>query len=302
MRVFITGASGFIGLAATKELLAAGHEVLGLARSDASAKLLKDAGAEVSRGSLEDLESLKTAASKADAIIHSAFDHSAFNHGPEAFVQSCELDRAAIEALGEALNGTKRLLLVSAGVGITPGKVRTEEDPVSNAMRMPRVSEETANAIQARGGNVATVRLPQVHDRVKQGLITYLVKIAQQTGVSAYVGEGSNRWAAAHIDDVARLYKLAVEKGEGNVRYHAVGEEGVSVKSIADTLGKTMKLPVVQKTKEEAAAHFGFLASFIELDMPAANSLTKERLGWNPTGVGLLTDLQNLQIPESVVK
>jgi nucleoside-diphosphate-sugar epimerase len=296
MRVFVTGATGFIGSALIPELINAGHQVLGLTRSEAGAKSLAAAGAEVHRGSLEDLESLKSGAAKSDGVIHLAF-----NHDFSRFKENCETDRRAIEALGSALAGSDRLLIVTSGtLLIAPGRLATEEDePSATSASIPRIAtDEAAAAVAGRGVRVSLVRLPQVHDQNKQGLITYLVNLAREKAASAFVGDGKNRWSAAHLSDTARLYRLALEKGSPG-RYHAVAEEGVPVRDIAEVIGRRLKLPVVAKTPAEAAEHFGWLGGFAGLDGPASSALTRERLGWRPVGPGLIADLErahNLEI------
>jgi nucleoside-diphosphate-sugar epimerase len=292
MRVFVTGATGFIGSAIVRDLLGTGHQVLGLTRSDAGEKVLLSAGAEIHRGSLEDLESLSSGAARSDGVIHTAFDHDFSN-----FVANCEKDRHAIEALGGALHGSDRPLVITSGAGLgssVPGQPATED--VFNAdYPNPRKASELAGAsLSASGVNVSVVRLPQVHDTVKQGLVTYAIAIARERGVSAYVGDGLNRWSAAHVSDVAPLYRLALERGEPGARYHAVTEEGISSRDIAEVIGQGLKIPVVSVSPEQAAAHFGWLAAFVGLDMPASSALTRARLGWQPTGPGLLTDLRNM--------
>jgi nucleoside-diphosphate-sugar epimerase len=291
MRVFVTGATGFIGSAIVRELIGAGHQVLGMARSDAGAQALISAGAEVHRGNLQDLENLRNGAAQAEAVIHTAF-----NHDFSKFAANCEDDRRAIEALGDALAGSNRTLIVTAGIGaLAPGRVATENMEVSFHPAMPRVSEQTGLAQITRGVNVSVVRLPQVHDTVKQGLVSYTIQLAREKGVSPYIGDGQNRWAAAHVLDVAHLYRLALEKHESGSRYHAVGEEGVSMREIAEVVGKGLKVPVVSLSPEEAAAHFGWLAMFAGLDMPASSAQTQQRLGWHPTGPGLLADLERMR-------
>jgi nucleoside-diphosphate-sugar epimerase len=294
MRVFVTGATGFIGSTIVQELLQSGHRVLGLARSDASAQSLIDAGAEVHRGGLEDLESLRSGAAQAEAVIHTAFIHDF-----SKFQENCEIDRKAIEALGDALVGSDRLLIVTSGTGISSsgkGIPSTENDPPVSSNVVPRAAtEEAAAALAARGVRVATVRLPQVHDTIKQGLVTYAIRLAREKGISAYVGDGLNRWPAAHRVDTGRLYRLAFEKGEGGVRYHAVAEEGVPVRDIAETIGRGLGVPVVSIAREEAAGHFGWLAAFVGWDVPASSVQTQKKLGWNPTGPGLISDLENMR-------
>jgi len=291
MRVFVTGATGFIGSRIVPELIGAGHQVLGMARSDAGAQALIAAGAQVHRGDIEDLDSLRNGAAQADAVIHTAFIHDF-----SKFAANCETDKRAIEALGDALAGSNRTLIVTSGIGsLAPGRAATEEDAAIFNPAMPRVSEQTGLAQASRGVNVSVMRLPQVHDTVKQGLITYAVHLARVKGVSAYIGDGLNRWAAAHVLDVARLYRLALEKHEAGARYHAVAEEGVSMREIAEVIGRSLKVPVVSLTREEASAHFGWLAIPASADMPASSAQTREKLGWSPIGPGLITDLENMR-------
>ncbi|MBR8122896.1 SDR family oxidoreductase [Burkholderia multivorans] len=290
MRVFVTGATGFVGLPTVKELIAAGHRVLGLARSDEGEKSLAAIGADVHRGSLEDTESLRAGAAAADAVLHLGFVHDWSN-----FAQSCEIDRRAIEALGSVLAGSDRLLIVTAGTAglAAPGRLATEDDDVPPDFPFPRVSEQTARAL--KGVRTAVVRLPQVHDTVRQGLLTYAVAVAREKGVSAYVGEGRNRWAAAHISDVARLYRLALEKNEAGAKYHAVAEEGIPMRDIAEAIGRALKVPVASLSAEEAPAHFGWLAAFAGHDLVASSEKTRKVLGWNPTGPGLIADLERIE-------
>jgi nucleoside-diphosphate-sugar epimerase len=290
MKVFVTGATGFIGLATVQELIKAGHQVLGLARSDAGAKSLTDAGAQVQRGDLEDLESLRSGAASSDGVIHLAF-----NHDFSKFAANCEADRRAIEALGGVLAGSDRPLVVTGGLGLlAPGRTATEEDaPVPTSASYPRASEVTAMSLAARGVRASVVRLPQVHDAVKQGLVTYLIDVAREKGVSAFVGDGLNRWPAVHRFDAAHLYRLVIEKGSAGARYHAVAEEGVPLREIAAAVGRRLNLPVVAKPRDEAVGHFGgFLGYFVGADGPASSLQTQERLGWHPTQQpGLIADL-----------
>ena len=294
MRVFITGATGFIGIPTVKELIAAGHTVLGMARSDEGEQSLAAIGADVHRGSLEDLESLRTGAAAADAVIHLGFVHDWAN-----FAQSCEIDRRAIEALGSVLAGSDRLLIATAGTaGLAgPGRVATEDDDVPPDFPLPRVSEQTA--LSLKGVRASVVRLPQVHDTMRQGLLTYAVAVAREKGVSAYVGDGHNRWAAAHISDVARLYRMALEKNEAGAKYHAVAEEGVRMLDIAEAIGRGLNVPTKSLSAEEAPAHLGWLAMFASHDLVASSEKTRKTLGWNPTGPGLIADLERLDMLNS---
>ncbi len=293
MRVFVTGATGFIGAALVPELIGAGHRLVGLSRSEAGARALQAAGAEVYRGDLEDPDSLRRGAADADGVIHTAFDHDFSN-----FLANCEKDRRAIAALGAALVGSDRPLLITSGTGMgnaAPGQPATE-DVFAADHPNPRIASEMAGASAAATGvNVSVVRLPQVHDTVKQGLITPLIAVARARGTSAYVGDGSNRWPAAHVSDVARLYRLALERAQPGARYNAVAEAGIPVREIAEAIGRGLKLPVVSLPPEQAAAHFGWLASFAGLDLPASSALTREWLGWHPTGPGLIADLERMR-------
>lgn len=287
MKVFVTGATGFIGSALVPELINAGHQVVGLARSDAGAASLTAAGADVWRGSIEDLDGLRSAAAASDGVIHLAF-----NHDFSRFAENSEADRRVIETLGEALAGSNRPLIVTSGTGFTPGRPRTEEDaPAPVSARMPRASEQAAASVEAQGVPVLVVRLPQVHDPVKQGIFTYAIAIAREKGVSAYIGDGRNRLPAVHRLDAARLYRLVLEKGVAGTRYHAVAEEGVPVREIAEAIGRGLKVPVVSKSPDEAIEHSGWLGPLMMSDMPASSAFTREQLGWLPTEVGLIADL-----------
>ena len=306
MRIFLTGATGFIGSAIVPELINAGHQVLGLTRSDAGAQSLLAAGAEVHRGSLEEPKTLRSGAARADGVIHCAFDHSAFGGNDfSKFFEVCEQDKRAIGALADGLQGTDRPLVITSGTGMgnsLPGQPAIEDYFDPNHPNPRRLSESAGAEALERGVNVSVVRLPQVHDPVKQGLITYVVKIAREKGASAYIGEGLNRWPAAHVLDVARLYRLAVEKGQAGSRYHAVAEEGVSMRDIAEVIGKGLNVPAVSISQEEAPAHFGWLAMFASIDMPASSALTRQRLGWSPTGPSLLADLAQMRWDEALTK
>ena len=293
MRVFVTGATGFLGAAIVPELIEAGHQVLGLTRSDRGAQALAAAGAEAHRGSLEDLGSLRSGAALSDGVIHCAFDHDFAN-----FAANCEKDGRAIEALGDALLGSDRPLVITSGTGMgstTPGQLATEDVFDAHNPNPRKASELAGVAVGERGVNVSVVRLPQVHDPRKQGLISFAVQIARDKGISAYVGEGRNRWPAVHLLDAARLYRLALEKGEGGSRYHAVAEEGIPVREVAELLGRGLRLPVHSLSPDEAGAHFGWLAPFAAHDMPASSAQTRARLGWHPTGPGLIADLEQMQ-------
>jgi nucleoside-diphosphate-sugar epimerase len=289
MKIFVTGATGFIGSAVVPELIKAGHQVLGLSRSDAGAKSLAAAGAQAHRGDLTDLESLRSGAAVSDAVIHTAFGHDF-----SKFAENCEIDRRAIEALGSVLEGSDRPFIVTSGTAglAAPGQVATEDNNIPPNFPFPRVSEQMALALVPKGVKASVMRLPQVHDTTKQGLVTYLIAVARQKGVSAYVGEGQNRWSAAHVLDVARLYKLAMEKHEAGAKYHAVAEEGVIMRDIAEAIGRGLKVRVVSLSPEQAEAHFGWLGMFASNDLRASSAQTRRKLGWNPTGPGLIADLE----------
>jgi nucleoside-diphosphate-sugar epimerase len=297
MKVFVTGATGFIGSTIVRELIKAGHQVLGLTRSDAGAQSLIAAGAAVHRGNLEDLASLRSGAANADGVIHCAFDHSAFGQDFSKFIEVCEKDERAIEALGDALTGSDRPLLITSGTGMgngVPGQPATEDHFDLNHPNPRKASEIAGAAVAQRGANVSVVRLPQVHNTVKQGLITSAIRVAREKGVSAYIGEGLNRWPAAHVLDVARLYRLALERRQAGSRYNAVAEEGVPMREIAAVIGKGLKVPVASLSPDKAQAHFGWLAMFAGADMPASSAQTRKQLGWNPTGPGLIADLEDM--------
>jgi nucleoside-diphosphate-sugar epimerase len=295
MRVFVTGATGFIGSAVVDDLIAAGHQVLGLCRSEEKAAALAEAGAEVLHGSLEDEDSLKNGASRSDGVIHLAF-----NHDFSTFVANCEDDRRVIKTLGSVLSGSDRPLIITSGTGMAnsvPGQPAKEDNPTIPADMIPRAaSEEAAATVAKEGVNVSVMRLPQVHDTVRQGLVSYAIASYREKGVCAYIGEGRNRWPAAHVLDVARLYRLAIEKAERGAKYHAVAEEGVSMRDIAETLGRRLKLPVKSIAPEEAQGFFGWLAMFASLDLPASREQTRKKLGWQPTGPTMLADLERLVV------
>jgi nucleoside-diphosphate-sugar epimerase len=297
MQVFVTGATGFIGSRIVPELIRGGHKVLGLTRSDEGAQSLAAAGAQVQRGDLEDLESLRTGAAASDAVLHVAFRRfQHFQHDWTRFAENCESDKRAIEAIGAVLEGSSRAFIVTSGVGVAQGRAATEDDPpIPPSATYPRASEATAISLVARGVRASVMRLPQVHDTVKQGLITPLVAIARARGVSAYVGDGQNRWPAVHVVDAARLYRLALEEGTAGARYHAVAEEGVALKDIATAIGHGLNVPVISISPEQAQEHFGFLGFFVGLDAQTSSAQTRSKLGWSPSGPELLTDLGNMR-------
>ncbi len=296
MRIFVTGAPGFIGSVLVPELIQAGHQVLGLTRSEEGAQKLQAAGAEVLHGNIEDLDSLRRGATGSDGIIHLAF-----NHDFSQFQKNADDDRKAIEAMGEVLAGSSRPFVVTSGTAIAAnvdGKPSTEASPV--ATWNPRAASEAAvKELTARGMNTSVVRLPQVHDTRKQGLVPYLLAVSRAKGVSAYIGDGSNRWPAAHVSDVARLYRLAFEKAEPAAIYHAVDEEGVTMKAIVEAHARGLNVPVVSIKPEEADAHFGWLARFAIHDMPSSSTLTQRKLNWKPTGPGLIADLDAMDYKQA---
>ncbi len=294
MRVFLTGATGFIGSAIVPELIHAGHEVVALARSEASAQTLIRSGATVQRGSLEDTNTLRTAAASVDAVIHTAFEHD-FSQ----FAKHCENDRKVIEVFGSVLSGTDHPLIITSITGaaaIELGAVAKEDDaPVSPAVHPRAASEEAAQAIAKLGCRTLVLRMPQVHDTRKQGLWSYAMRIAREKGVSAYVGDGLNRWPAAHVRDTAQLYRLALEKGQAGAVYNAVAEEGVAMRDIAGAIGHRLNLPVVSLSEEVAQQHFGWLARAIGLNLPASSEKTRQDLNWHPQQPGMVADFLNAE-------
>ncbi|MFF4058268.1 SDR family oxidoreductase [Streptomyces sp. NPDC001668] len=290
MRVFVTGATGFVGSAVTRELLDAGHEVLGLARSDRSAQALKAAGAEVHRGDLTDLDSLQRGAEAADGIAHLAFIHDFTNLGA-----SGEADLRAIEAIGGVLEGTGKPFVVTSGLLTAPGRVGTEEDPADpdSPAKHRHASEVATLALAERGVRSSVLRLPpSVHGEGDYGFVPMFIDFAREKGVSAMVGDGSNRWAAVHRFDAARLFRLALEEAPAGVRLHAIGDEGIPFREIAGTIGRGLDVPVMSVAPEEATDHFGWLGRFAAIDMRASAALTRKLLGWAPEHPGLLPDLE----------
>lgn len=298
MRVFVTGASGFVGSAVVRELRAAGHSILGLARSDTSAAALAQAGIDVVRGDLTRPETLAPGVAQADAVIHLAFDHDF-----SKFADHCAHEQRAIAGLGDALVGTDKLLIVTSGTGLASAvdRATTEDDAPRSGGTYPRVAEQAADSVAKRGVRVALVRLPQVHDTRRAGLVSYVIEVARQKGYVAYVDEGTNHWPAAHVSDVARLYRLVLERDpsahEKNavVRYHAVGEEGVTLRAIAEVVGKGLMLPVRSITAPDAPAYFGWMAHLAAHDASSSSHKTRAALGWQPIGPSLMADLEKLE-------
>lgn len=291
MRVFVTGANGFVGSAVVKDLIQAGHQVLGLVRSEAASDTLKQLGAEAQRGDLNDLEGLAAGAQACEGVIHTAY-----NNDFSQFKAAGETDRRPVEVLGTALAGSDRPFVVTSAIGVlSPGRPTTEADAGNpngpGAVRIP--SEEEALAFAAKGLRSSVIRLPiMVHDRTKQGLATRLVSVARQTGVSAYVDDGANRWPAVHRLDAAHLFRLALENGEPGSMYHAIAEDGIRLREIAEVIAKIVKVPAASKTPEEAASHFGPLAYFVGADFQASSAKTRKVLGWDPTHPGVIADLE----------
>ena len=287
MRIFVTGATGFVGSAVVSELMRADHQVLGLARSDQGAASLSAAGAEVLRGSLEDLDSLRSGAAKSDGVIHTAFIHDFLN-----YAASAEADTRAIETLGKALAGTGRPFVVTSGTLLlrrqgTLALEKDESDP-----NFPRKSEAAGLALASQGVRVSVLRLPpSVHGDGDRGFIPRLIAIAREKGASAYVGDGLNHWPAVHRLDAARLYRLALEKGSAGSRYHGVADQGVLFRDIARMIGRRLNVPLVSKSPEEAAEHFGWISHFASIDCPASSAQTQEELGWRPTHASLISDI-----------
>jgi nucleoside-diphosphate-sugar epimerase len=290
MRVFLTGATGFIGSRVLQQLLGAGHEVLGLTRSDAGERWLEEVGAKAYRGTLEDAESLARGAAQADAVIHTAFDHD-FSR----FAENCKKDHRVISAMAEALVGSDRPLIITSSTGIgntKPGEPAVEQ-VVDWSHALPRIAGERAGAEATdKGVSVIVVRLPQVHNTERQGIVSFFIEVSKAKGLAAYVGEGTNRWPAVHVDDAARLYRLALERNEAGARYHGVAEAGVSLRRIAETVGSELGVPVVSLTSEQAPQHFGWFAPFMKMDMIASSTWTQANLNWTPTGPDLITDLK----------
>ena len=294
MRILVTGANGFIGSALIPELLKAGHQVVGLTRSNAGIQALNKAGAEAVRGDVNDPGGLQKAVEQSEGVIHTAF-----NHDFSRFMASCEEDRKVITAMGEVLAGSNRPMVITSSIGSSntvPDTLPVEDNPTASSKVFPRAaSDEAALALADRGINVSVMRNPQIHDTVKQGLVSDLIKLARQKGRAVYIGDGSNRWSATHVSDAVRVYRLAIEKAEPGARYHAVAEEGVSMREIADVIAQGLNVPAVSIVEDEAADHFGWLIKFAGRELTASGRLTQERLQWTPKGPGLLADLKQMK-------
>ena len=290
MRVFVTGASGFIGSAVVEELLAAGHQVVGLARSDASAKLLESLGVEVLRGSLDDLGSLKHGAANSDGVIHCAFVHNFSD-----YAGSVKKDQLAIQTIGAALEGTNRPFVISSGLlGASINRLSTEQDQMNHEISPRGLAEEITISFSSKGVRSSVIRLPtSVHGRGDHGFIPMLISIAREKGVSAYIGDGLNRFPSVHCLDVAQLYRLVLERGRAGAKYHGVAEEGIPFREIAEVIGKHLNVPVVSKPIEEAIDHFGWFGRFALFDSPASSKHTQQEFSWKPTHDSLLADVEH---------
>jgi nucleoside-diphosphate-sugar epimerase len=287
MRVFVTGATGFVGSAVVSELIKAGHQVVGLVRSDAGAASLTAAGAEAHHGSLEDLDSLRSGAAESDGVIHTAFTHDFLN-----YAAATEADARAIETLGEALAGSGRPFVVTSGTLLLQrqGPLATEKD--ESDPNFPRKSETAGLALASEGLRVSVLRLPpSVHGDGDHGFVPHIIAIAREKGVSAYVGDGLNHWPAVHRLDAAHLYRLALEKGSAGARYHGVADQGVPFREIAEVIGRRLNVPIVSKSTEESSDHFGWISHFVRIDCPASSDETQKQLGWQPTHASLISDI-----------